>query len=91
MSAEHLSDLACLEWVRFAETRLAPESGLDVRTHLEKCPQCRAKAAGFQKMESEMHPYGTPAPVDRVRRTARIAIATLLVGVAIYVVSLILS
>ena len=92
MSGGHLSDLACLEWVRFEETRLAPESAADVRDHLPTCVACRRKVDGFAAMERSMHPYGTPAPVDGVRRFARWAIAVVAIAVgAVYVASLILS
>ena len=79
-----LSDLACMEWVRFGETRLAPEAGDEVRVHLESCADCQRKVRGFHALERSMHPYGTPAPHDPLPMIFRRTVAVLVVGALVY-------
>lgn len=85
-----LSDLACLEWVRFGETRLAPEASADVQEHLDACADCRRKLNGFEAMERSMHPYGSPPPRDALPSIFRRSVAVVLAGVLVYVCWLVL-
>ncbi|MAB89735.1 MAG: hypothetical protein VX913_05165 [Planctomycetota bacterium] len=79
-----LSDLACVEWVRFGETRLAPEAADEVRLHLESCEECQRKVRGFDALERSVHPYGTPAPRDALAAGFRRTVLVLLAGALLY-------
>lgn len=86
-----LSDLACIEWVRFGETRLVPEAADEGRAHLGSCEDCQRKVRGFDAMERSMHPYGTPAPHDPAPGISRRTVAVLIAGAMVYACWLALS
>lgn len=67
----HLTDIACLEWVRSRKTTLAPETPSAVATHLEHCVECRAKLDDFAALERSFHPYGGPMPEPAGLRAGR--------------------
>jgi anti-sigma factor ChrR (cupin superfamily) len=56
----HLSDVACLEWIRHRAVALAPETTMGVATHLEGCEECRRRVAGFEALERSFHAFGAP-------------------------------
>jgi hypothetical protein len=80
--AEHLTDLACLEWVRHQEIALAPETTSGVKIHLESCADCRKKVADFEVLERSFHPYGSPMPYPRALRIGKALKIAAIVGVA---------
>jgi hypothetical protein len=57
---QHLTDVACLEWVRNKRIALAPETTGGVEVHLAGCAECRKKVADFEALERSFHPYGSP-------------------------------
>ena len=67
VACKQLSDVACLEWVRFGETRLASETSEHVEAHLSSCEDCGKRVRGFEAMERAIQPYGSPPPADRRR------------------------
>ena len=58
--SQHLTDVACLEWVRNKRIALAPETTSGVEIHLADCADCRKKVADFEALERSFHPYGSP-------------------------------
>lgn len=58
--SQHLTDVACLEWVRNKRIALAPETTGGVEVHLAGCAECRKKVADFEALERSFHPYGSP-------------------------------
>ena len=86
---EHLTDLACFEWVRFKATKLAPESGATVLAHLGSCPPCAAKVEDFRVLERSMEPYGAPLSTSRPRawrRAVLFALVTAAAGIVSWIV-----
>ena len=67
----HLTDVACLEWVRHRRVALAPETTAGVEIHLAGCTDCREKVAAFEALERSFHAYGAPMPVPRALRLGR--------------------
>lgn len=61
----HLTDVACLEWVRHKRIRLAPETTSGVGIHLAGCEACRRKVADFEALERSFHAFGAPMPRPR--------------------------
>jgi hypothetical protein len=57
---QHLTDVACLEWVRHRRIELAPETTSGVDIHLKDCADCRKKVADFEALERSFHPFGAP-------------------------------
>ena len=78
---QHLTDVACLEWVRHRKITLAPETTSGVDIHLKDCAACRKKVADFEALERSFHPYGSPMP----RPTA------LRIGTALKVAAIVLA
>jgi hypothetical protein len=79
--SQHLTDLACLEWVRHRKIALAPETTSGVEIHLAACPACRAKVADFEALERSFHPYGTPMSVPRALRIGKaLKVAAIVLG-----------
>jgi hypothetical protein len=64
----HLTDVACLEWVRHKKIALAPETTAGVEIHLAACAECRGRVADFEALERSFHAYGAPMPVPRALR-----------------------
>jgi anti-sigma factor RsiW len=88
--SQHLTDLACLEWVRSKKIVLAPETTSGVEIHLAACPACRAKVADFETLERSFHPFGAPMPVPRALRIGKalkIAAIVLAVGALVWAVA----
>ena len=90
MPCKELSDVACLEWARFGETRISTAPSAEVAAHLQVCADCRRKVAAFEEMERKVHPYGGPAPVDRRRVWFRRCRAAVILGALAYACWLIL-
>jgi anti-sigma factor RsiW len=67
---QHLTDVACLEWVRHRRIALAPETTAGVEIHLSGCPECRRKVADFEALERSFHAYGSAMPPPRALRAA---------------------
>ena len=86
-AAEHLTDVACLEWVRHRRIALAPETTSGVEIHLAACPACRDKVAAFDALERSFHPYGSPMPLPRALRLGRAlkVVVLVLAGVGVVV------
>ena len=79
----HLTDIACLEWVRHRHVTLAPETTTSVEEHLSRCAECRKKVADFEALERSFNPYGSPMPVPRAVRIGKaLMIAGIVLGVA---------
>jgi hypothetical protein len=87
----HLTDLACLEWIRFGRVELAPEASSGVATHLESCAECRARVVDFQALEKSFLPYGTPMPVPRRVRFGRVLVAALVVAAVMLGIALVVA
>jgi hypothetical protein len=86
----HLTDIACLEWVRHRAVTLAPETTEGVEAHLAECGQCRSRVADFETLERSFHPWGAPTPAPRALRLGRwlkiaalVAAAATVLGVAV--------
>jgi hypothetical protein len=80
----HLSDLACLEWLRHGGTMLAPEDPSEIPAHLASCAECTAKLEGFRRLELLVEPYGSPPPAPRLPVLCRRSIWVLLAGAAAF-------
>jgi hypothetical protein len=91
--SSHLTDVACLEWVRHRRIALAPETTAGVEIHLADCADCREKVAAFVALERSFHAYGAPMPVPRALRLGRalklFGIAALGVGLIAAVIAVI--
>jgi hypothetical protein len=83
---QHLTDVACLEWVRHKRITLAPETTSGVEIHLAGCEACRRKVADFEVLERSFHPYGAPMPRPRA---LRIGSALKVTGVVVVVAALV--
>jgi hypothetical protein len=80
----HLTDIACLEWVRHRRVALAPETTFGVETHLSGCQECRDRVADFEALERSFHPYGSPMPRPRALKAGHaIKIAAAVAGGAL--------
>jgi hypothetical protein len=79
----HLTDVACLEWVRHRRITLAPETTFGAETHLSGCADCRQKVADFEALEKSFHPYGSPMSVPAALRVGRaLKAAAIVLGAA---------
>ena len=70
---KHLTDIACLEWIRHRKIALAPETTFGVETHLSSCADCRDKLADFEELERSFNPYGAPMPQPAALRVGKAA------------------
>jgi hypothetical protein len=58
--ADHLTDIACLEWVRHRRIKVAPNPPGGAESHLATCPECQRKMVDFEALERSFLAYGTP-------------------------------
>jgi hypothetical protein len=80
--SQHLTDIACLEWVRHRAITLAPETTSGAEIHLAGCADCRKKVADFEVLERSFHPYGTALPVPRALQIGKaLKIAAIILGI----------
>jgi hypothetical protein len=82
----HLTDIACLEWIRHRKITLAPETTFGVETHLSGCSECRQKLAHFEALERSFQPYGSEMPAPRALRLGKVLkVSGVVVAIAVVV------